>query len=50
MMLNAEGVTALPIHDAILVADEHKDLAGAVMREAYEAALGVTPKVSGKDG
>ena len=49
MMLNAEGVTALPIHDAILVADEHKELAGEVMRATYEAALGVTPKVSGKD-
>ena len=49
-MLNAEGVTALPIHDAILVADEHKELAGEVMRATYEAALGVTPEVSGKDG
>lgn len=44
--LKNERVAALPIHDAVLVADKHKDRALAVMLEVYEKALGVRPKVT----
>jgi hypothetical protein len=44
--LNSEGIVALPIHDAVLVADKHKDRALEVMLEVYEKALGVKPKVT----
>mgnify|MGYP001032680421 CR=1 FL=1 len=44
--LNSKGIVALPIHDAVLVADMHKDRALEVMLEVYEKALGVRPKIA----
>ncbi|MEZ2349453.1 hypothetical protein [Caballeronia sp. RCC_10] len=40
-----EGVTALPYHDAILVAEEHKTLAVEVMLSAFKEVIGVEGKV-----
>ena len=45
-LLNSKGTTALPIHDAIIVADEHKDVAKTVLEQGYQKALGVKPVVS----
>jgi len=44
--LKAKGVVALPIHDAVLVMDEHQEVAQKVMIEVFEEHTGLTPQVS----
>ena len=44
--LNRDGIVALPIHDAVLVADKNKHSVLYVMLEVYEKALGVQPTVT----
>ncbi|MCV0428589.1 MAG: hypothetical protein K5905_24290 [Roseibium sp.] len=44
--LRSEGITALPIHDAILVAKGHEGLAKKVMVDSFLKVTGVTPKVT----
>lgn len=45
LQLKAKGIVALPIHDAVLVADEHKDKAAEVMKAVFKGHTGLTPKV-----
>jgi hypothetical protein len=35
-----EGVTALPVHDSIVVAEEHEEAAAAAMRDCFREATG----------
>ena len=44
--LKAKGVVALPIHDAVLIMDEHQEVAQKVMIEVFEEHTGLTPQVS----
>lgn len=44
--LKNEHIATLPIHDAVLVADKHKDRALEVMLEVYQKALGVRPNIA----
>ena len=44
--LKAKGVVALPIHDAVLVMDEHQEVARKVMIEVFEEHMGLTPQVT----
>jgi hypothetical protein len=44
--LKAKGVVALPIHDAVLVMDDHQKIAQKVMIEVFEEHTGLTPQVS----
>ena len=47
--LRSEDITALPIHDAILVAKGHEPLAQKVMEDSFLKVTGVTAKVSLED-
>lgn len=44
--LRAQGVVALPIHDAVLVADEDKETTQEVMRGIFRGMTGITPRVT----
>ena len=44
--LKAKGVVALPIHDAVIVMDEHQEVARKVMIEVFEEHMGLTPQVT----
>ena len=44
--LRKQGVVALPLHDAVLVADEHKETTQEVMKEVVRDITGITPEVS----
>ena len=44
--LKAQGVVALPIHDAVLVADEAKETTQEVMRGVFREMTGITPPVT----
>lgn len=44
--LKKKGVVALPIHDAVLVADEDKETTQEVMKEVFRDITGITPEVS----
>jgi hypothetical protein len=46
LALKAQGITALPIHDAVVVRDDQSDKAKAVMKEVFEDHTGVTPDVT----
>ena len=46
LTLKAQGITALPIHDAVVVRDDKSDKAKAVMKEVFEDHTGVTPDVT----
>ena len=44
--LKGKGVVALPLHDAVLVADEDKETTQEVMKEVFRDITGITPEVS----
>ena len=44
--LKAKGVVALPIHDAVLVADADKDTTIRIMKEVFKDHTGITPQVT----
>ena len=44
--LKAKGVVALPIHDAVIVMDEHQEVARKVMIEVFKEHMGLTPQVT----
>ena len=46
LTLQKHDVVALPIHDAVLVADEDKDIAVRVMKEVFREHTGITPEVT----
>ncbi|KGK79765.1 hypothetical protein PM03_09815 [Thalassobacter stenotrophicus] len=45
-VLKAKGVVALPIHDAVIVMDEHQEVARKVMIEVFKEHMGLTPQVT----
>ena len=44
--LRAKGIVALPVHDAVLVADEDKDTTLMIMKEVFKDHTGITPQVT----
>ena len=46
LTLRDHDVVALPIHDAVLVADEDKETAVMVMKEVFLKHTGITPEVT----
>jgi len=46
LTLQQYDVVALPIHDAVLVADEDKETAVKVMKEVFQKHTGITPAVT----
>ena len=46
LTLQKHDVVALPIHDAVLVADEDKETAVRVMKEVFREHTGITPEVT----
>ena len=46
LTLRENDVVALPIHDAVLVADEDKETAVRVMKEVFQKHTGITPEVT----
>jgi hypothetical protein len=44
--LRCQGVVALPIHDAVLVADADKGTTMRIMKEVFKDHTGITPQVS----
>ena len=46
LTLRENDVVALPIHDAVLVADEDKETAVRVMKEVFHKHTGITPEVT----
>ena len=46
LTLQEYDVVALPIHDAVLVADEDKETAVKVMKEVFQKHTGITPAVT----
>jgi hypothetical protein len=44
--LRYQGVVALPIHDAVLVADADKGTTMRMMKEVFKDYTGLTPQVS----
>ena len=46
LTLQKNDVVALPIHDAVLVADEDKETAIRVMKEVFQEHTGITPEVT----
>ena len=46
LTLQQNDVVALPIHDAVLVADEDKETAVRVMKEVFQKHTGITPEVT----
>ena len=49
LTLQVHDVVALPIHDAVLVADEDTETAVRVMKEVFREHTGITPEVTPKD-
>jgi len=46
LTLKAQGITALPIHDAVVVRDDKSDKAKAVMQKVFKEHIGITPDVT----
>lgn len=46
LSLKAKRITALPIHDAILVNAKYEEEAKEVMREVFQAMTGLSPDIS----
>ena len=44
--LKTQEITALPIHDAVVVRDDKSDKAKAVMKEVFKEHTGITPDVT----
>ena len=45
LSLTGKGIVALPVHDGVIVRQDHADTAKAVMVERFEAIAGVTAPV-----
>jgi hypothetical protein len=46
LTLRAEGIVALPVHDAVIVNWEHKQTTTRIMKQVFEKHTGLTPSVS----
>lgn len=46
LLLIEEDITALPIHDAVLVPVSHQDRAKEVMREVHKEVSGIDPVIT----
>lgn len=46
LTLKQKAITALPIHDAVVVNAQYEDEARSVMIEAFQAHTGLRPEVS----
>ena len=46
LTLKAQDITALPIHDAVVVRDDNSDKAKAVMKKVFREHTGITPDVT----
>ena len=46
LILKTKDITALPIHDAVVVRDDKSDKAKVVMKEVFYHHTGITPDVS----
>ena len=44
--LQARGIVALPVHDAVIVMDEHHLLAKKIMKEVFKRHTGINPEVT----
>jgi len=44
--LQARGIVALPVHDAVVVRDDNSDKAEAVMKKVFRGHTGITPDVT----
>jgi len=44
--LQARGIVALPVHDAVVVRDDNSDKAKAVMKDIFRGHTGITPDVT----
>ena len=44
--LKAQEITALPIHDAVVVRDDQSDKARVVMQKVFKEHTGITPDVT----
>ena len=44
--LQTKGIVALPIHDAVIVMDEHHLQATKIMKEVFREHTGLTPVVT----
>jgi hypothetical protein len=44
--LQARGIVALPVHDAVVVRDDNSDKAEAVMKKVFREHTGITPDVT----
>jgi len=44
--LRAEGIIALPVHDAVIVMDEHKQTTRTIMKKVFKDHTGITPEVT----
>ena len=46
LTLKTQGITALPIHDAVVVSDDKSDKAKAIMQKVFKDHTGITPDVT----
>ena len=46
LTLKDQDITALPIHDAVVVRHDNSDKAEAVMKKVFKEHTGITPDVS----
>jgi len=44
--LRSEGIVALPVHDAVIVMDDHHLQATKIMKEVFRGHTGITPQVT----
>ena len=44
--LRLEGIVALPVHDAVIVMEEHKQTTIMIMKKAFRDHTGITPQVT----
>ena len=44
--LRSKGIVALPVHDAVIVADEDKDTTRTIMKAVFKDHTGITPQVT----
>jgi hypothetical protein len=44
--LRSEGIIALPVHDAVIVMEEHKQTTIMIMKKAFRDHTGITPQVT----
>ncbi len=46
LTLRAEGIVALPVHDAVIVMDDHHPQATQIMKKVFEDHTRITPQVT----